>query len=43
MLEDRVTKRTQAGQDSNEFDPTGAASFHGCLHIAGCLPDSRSV
>lgn len=22
MLEDRVTKRTQAGQDSNEFDPT---------------------
>ena len=27
MLEDRVTVRTNAGQDTNEFDPTGGPAL----------------
>lgn len=34
MLEDRVTQRTQAGQDTNEFDPTGGTHTSvACLHL----------
>ena len=49
MLEDRVTKRTQAGQDSNEFDPTSECllSLSPCVCIIivllMCLAQGRSM